>query len=203
VTYIYHITHINNFARIVAEGGLHCDRHAQNLKVVNIGHQHIKNRRLGRPVPLPPGGTVGDYVPFYFGPRSPMLFAINKGVVQGYVDGQRPIVYLRSTAEAVRDAGLEWVFTEGHAEIAFTDFFNDLANLNKVDWAVINGRYWNDTNDFPDRKRKRQAEFLVKGFFPFNLVTSIGVYDQAIGEAAAGVLQGQGPGIEIQRGWYY
>jgi hypothetical protein len=132
-----------------------------------------------------------------------MLFAINKGVVQGYVDGQRPIVYLRSTAEAVRDAGLEWVFTEGHAEIAFTDFFNDLANLNKVDWAVINGRYWNDTNDFPDRKRKRQAEFLVKSFFPFNLVTHIGVYDQAIGEAAAGVLQGQGPGIEIQRGWYY
>jgi hypothetical protein len=132
-----------------------------------------------------------------------MLFAINKGVVQGYVDGQRPIIYLRSTAEVVRDAGLEWVFTEGHAEIAFTDFFNDLANLNKVDWAVINGRYWNDTNDFPDRKRKRQAEFLVKSFFPFNLVTHIGVYDQAIGEAAAGVLQGQGPGIEIQRGWYY
>jgi ssDNA thymidine ADP-ribosyltransferase, DarT len=203
VTYIYHITHINNLGRIIAQGGLHCDREAQQLKVVNIGHQHIKDRRLNRAVPLPPGGAVGDYVPFYFGPRSPMLFAIHKGVVTGYGDGQRPIIYLMSSAEAVRDAGLEWVFTEGHAEIAYTDFFNDLNDLDKIDWNVINGRYWNDTNDFPDRKRKRQAEFLVKRFFPWNLVTHIGVYDQVVADAVAGVLQGQGPVIQIQRGWYY
>jgi ssDNA thymidine ADP-ribosyltransferase DarT-like protein len=203
VTYIYHITHINNLGRIVAQGGLYCDREAQKLKVVSIGHQHIKDRRLNRAVPLPPDGTVGDYVPFYFGPRSPMLFAINKGVVKGYAEGQRPIIYLRSTAEAVRDTGLQWVFTEGHAEIAYTDFFNRLEDLNQIDWNVINGRYWYDTDEFPDRKRKRQAEFLVKDFFPWNLVMQIGVYDQGIGNGVAEILQGQGPAVQIQRGWYY
>jgi hypothetical protein len=203
VTYIFHITPIDNLAQIVAHGGLHCDRVAQNLKVVNIGHQHIKQRRLNRPVPLPPGGTVGDYVPFYFGPRSPMLFAIHKGVVQGYTGGQRPVIYLCSTVEAVRDAALQWVFTEGHAEIAYTDFFNSLDYLNQIDWNVINGQYWNDTNEFPDRKRKRQAEFLVKQFLPWNLITHIGVYDQDIGNGVAAILQGQGPVVQIQRGWYY
>lgn len=203
VTYIYHITHLGNLSGIIAAGGLHCDRTAQNAKAVNIGHQHIKERRLNREVPLPPGGTVGDYVPFYFGPRSPMLFAIYRGNVEGYAEGQRPVIYLRSTVEAVNEAGLQWVFTEGHAEMAFTDFFNDLDDLDKIDWNLMNARYWNDTNDDPDRKRRRQAEFLVRDFFPWGLVSYIGVYDRSVVEAVTGVIQGDRPQVEIQPGWYY
>jgi hypothetical protein len=203
VTAIYHITHINNLRGIVEGNGLHCDRTAQALHSVNIGHQHIKARRLNRVVPLPPGGTVGDYVPFYFAPRSPMLYAINGGRVEGYNDGQRPVVYLCSTVEAVNQAGLQWVFTEGHAEIAYTDFFNDLADLDKVDWSVMKLKYWADTNDYPDRKRKRQAEFLVRNFFSWSLISYIGVFDQSISQSVTGLIKSNVPQIGIQRGWYY
>ena len=97
-----------------------------------------------------------------------MLYAIDRGAVEGYVDGQRPVIYLCSTAEAVRKARLRWVFTEGHADMRFTDFFDDLKDLDKIDWDLMQSRYWNDTNDDPDRKRRRQAEFLVHEFFPWS-----------------------------------
>ena len=76
-TPIFHITHVENLASIIREGGLRCDREAaeRGLAEVGIAHQHIKDRRAGRRVPLPPGGTLDDYVPFYFAPRSPMLYS--------------------------------------------------------------------------------------------------------------------------------
>jgi hypothetical protein len=192
-----------NLKRIIAEGGVHCDRSAQELKSVNIGHMHIKERRLNRVVPLGPKGTVGEYVPFYFAVRSPMLFAINSGGVEGYKDGEKPVVYLRSTVEAVQIAGLRWVFTEGHADMNFTDFFDDLKDLDKVDWPLMRAKYWNDTNDDPDRKRRRQAEFLVHKFFPWELISYIGVYDRSIAETVGGIIEGGNPSIGIERGWYY
>jgi len=203
VTPIYHITPINNLERIIAEGGLRCDRAAQELKVVNIGHRHIKERRMNRQVPVGPGGTVGDYVPFYFAPRSPMLYAINGGWVEGYKGGQKPIIYLCSTAESVSEAGLQWVFTEGHADMRFTDFFDDLKDLDKIDWNVMQARYWNDTDEAPDRKRRRQAEFLVYEFFPWELVSYIGVYDHSIAAKVGEIIKGGSPEIGIEQGWYY
>lgn len=203
MTAIYHITHINNLQRIVAEGGLHCDRSAQELKSINIGHMHIKQRRLNRAVPLGPKGTVGDYVPFYFAPRSPMLYAISRGGVEGYNDGQQPVIYLLSSAESVDVAGLHWVFTEGHADMGFTDFFDDFKDLPKIDWDLMQARYWHDTNDDPDRKRRRQAEFLVHTFFPWELVSYIGVYNHAIAETVRKLLKGDSPAVGVELGWYY
>lgn len=203
VTAIYHITHVNNLRRILAEGGLQCDRSAQELKSVNIGHMHIKERRLNRAVPLGPRGTVGDYVPFYFAPRSPMLYAINRGGVEGYTEGQQPVIYLCSTAETVDEAGRRWVFTEGHADMGYTDFFDDLRDLEKVDWPLMRERYWHDTNDDPDRKRRRQAEFLVHKFFPWELISYVGVYDRSVAERVSAIVDGKIPEIGIQQGWYY
>lgn len=200
---IYHITNINNLPGIIAAGGVHCDRAAQALKSVNIGHKHIKERRLNRQVPVGPKGTVGDYVPFYFAPRSPMLFAIWRGNVAGYTEGQQPIIYLCSSTEAVHAADLAWVFTEGHADMSYTDFFDDFKHLGRIDWNLMGSKWWNATDSDPDRSRRRQAEFLVHGFFPWKLVTNIAVYDADIAKAVRDMLNGQPPLVEIQRGWYY
>lgn len=203
MTTIYHITHLNNLERIIAEGGLRCDRGAQELKAVNIGHRHIKERRMNRCVPVGPGGTVGDYVPFYFAPRSPMLYAISRGAVEGYADGQRPVIYLCSAAESVEEAGLHWVFTEGHADMDYTDFFDDLKDLDKVDWNLMGARYWRDTDEDGDRTRRRQAEFLVHEFFPWELVSYIGAYDRSIAEKAGEIIKGGSAAVGVERGWYY
>lgn len=165
-TRIFHITHVDNLAAILAEGGLWCDREAAERGVAEVGiaHQHIKERRARRHVPISPGGTLDDYVPFYFAPRSPMLYSIHGGYVEGYSNGQRSVVHLVSSAEAVSASGAPFVFADGHAELDLSDFFDDLDDLNKIDWKIMKAAYWADTNEDGDRKRRRQAEFLVHRF---------------------------------------
>jgi hypothetical protein len=200
---IYHITHVSNLPGIIARGGLICDRVAQDLKLVNIGHDNIKERRLRKPVPVGPGGTVGDYVPFYFAPLSPMLYAIFKNRVTGYTSGQQPVIYLCSSTEAVQSADCRWVFTEGHAVMDYTDFFDDFKDLGKIDWPLMRAKYWFATDTLPDRSRRRQAEFLVHQFFPWNLVKEVVVYDAANAKVVRDILEEQPLTVEINRGWYY
>lgn len=135
-----------------------------------------------------------------------MLYAIHGGFVEGYTGGQAEVVHLVSSAEAVRDAGLGWVFTDGHAEMSpLTDFYGDLKHLDKIDWKVMESRYWRDTDDDPDRKRRRQAEFLVHTFFPWELVTTVGVYGEATAKDVLEILEEatHKPEVIIKRGWYY
>ena len=173
------------------------------MKAMNIGHTHIKARRLNRVVLVGSRGTVGDYVPFYFAPKSPMLFAISRGNVAGYTAGQQPVIYLCSSTEAVDAAKLRWVFTEGHADMGYTDFFDDFKDLTRVDWSLMKEKYWRDTDEDPDRSRRRQAEFLVHNFFPWNLVSNVAVYDGSVATTVSGILTGQSPTVAIQQGWYY
>jgi hypothetical protein len=75
------ISHIDNLASILRDGGLHSDAAcAANQRAnVCIGIPGIKTARLRRPVECYPLDCVGDYVPFNFCPRSVMLYIIRQG----------------------------------------------------------------------------------------------------------------------------
>lgn len=207
MTAIYHITHISNLPRIVAEGGLWCDVEVerQGLAAQSVAHAHIKQRRKAKAVTCGAGGMLADYVPFYFAARSPMLYSIHKGYVQGYDGGQQQVLHMVSSAEAIGEAGLEYAFTDGHAVMTLTKFFADLADLNKVDWTVMPLKYWNDTQADPDRKRRRQAEFLVRRFVPFEHFTEIGVCTKATADPVLAELAGRNPApaVNVRPTWYY
>ncbi|GIK09061.1 MAG TPA: DUF4433 domain-containing protein [Anaerolineales bacterium] len=207
MTDIFHITHIRNLQNIINDGGLWCDRvvSQRNLAHVSIAHQHIKDRRAQKNVPIPPHGVVADYVPFYFAPRSPMLYSISRGNVEGYQGGQSEVLHLVSSAEAVLQSGLPFVFTDGHAEMSISHFYQDLQDLDKVDWNIMRATIWRDTNEDGDRKRRRQAEFLVHEFFPFSLFERIGVATQTMAKKTAVLLAEleEKPLIEVQPTWYY
>ena len=208
-TPIYHITLGHNLRAILQAGGLKCWNELQQTgtNYTTIAYSHIQDRRAAKQVPCGPQGTLHDYVPFYFAPRSPMLFTISQGNVPSFSKGQRPVLHLVSTAQEVDQAGLQYVFTNGHGTMHYTDFFDDLAQLDQVDWSVMPLRDWYDTLQSPDRKRKRQAEFLVHGFVPWNLVTEIGVIDDGIRSAVEAVFESEGaahrPVVNVQRTWYY
>jgi len=166
----------------------------------------IQRERHTRIVGCGPGGVLHDYVAFYFGYLSPMLLQLKTGKVEGYNEGQDPLIYLVSDAQSVRDSGAGFVFADGHGIAAFTSWYDDLADLDKVDWDTVNKRYWADTVEDMDRQRRKQAEFLIHGFLDWSLVHEVVVFSKEIQRKVESIIQ-RFPrlrrSVRIQRAWYY
>lgn len=106
------------------------------------GNRDVKDRRRNVPIPVDPFGVVADYVPFYFAPRSPMLYVISQGGVPTYSDGQEPLVYLWSHLSTVSSLDLNWVSSNGNCANSLSAQTNDWAELEEsVDWAVMELKY--------------------------------------------------------------
>lgn len=95
--WVFHFTHADNVASIVEAGRLVCDRAARDsLLRTEVGDPEIKDGRRNRQIPLAKCGYVGDYVPFYFAPLSPMMFRIacdhRDGKDRSYRGGDRPLI---------------------------------------------------------------------------------------------------------------
>jgi hypothetical protein len=204
---VYHITYVGNIASMVQSGVIRCDSGCSTggIKPVSIAHEHIKSRRSGWPVRVARGGTLPDYVPFYFAPRSPMLYAISTGYVVGYEKGQDEIAHLVLAAEEIADPGL-FAITDGHASTPLTTQYDDLAALDSaIAWPIMRARYWNDTDADGDRKRRRQAEFLVWSSVPFRAVRVIGVRTAEVAERVRTDLavMAHAPAVVVRKDWYY
>jgi hypothetical protein len=206
---IYHITHLENLPQIV-DNALWSDaeRIRRGLDCTIVGMSEIKRRRLEElEVDCHPGTKVGEYVPFYFCPRSIMLFLLHKGNHPDltYHGGQRPIVHLEADLRAVVDwaasIGRRWAFSNGNAGARYTAFFNSIDQLNLLDWKAINEDDWRD----PIVKDRKQAEFVVAESFPWGLVERIGVIDKDAAEQVAYVIRSADhkPSIVVARSWYY
>ncbi|MFH2067385.1 MAG: DUF4433 domain-containing protein [Pseudomonadota bacterium] len=207
ITPVYRLMHIHNLPVVLERGGMHAPNHVPEggsgyRTIHNIDIQKI---RRARPIPCGPGGTVHDYVAFYFGPRSPMLFQLHTGRVEEYHEGQEPLIYAVSTVESITQAGLGFVFSDGHGIAAFTQWFDDLENLDKVDWETAYADYWADTVDDLDRQRRKQAEFLVHRFCPWDVINSIGVLNDSVKKRVEKIFERYTISIpvEVHRPWYY
>jgi hypothetical protein len=162
----------------VIEHGLLPDNVCKRRQIsgVEIGYDHIKRRRALRAVPCGAGGTLADYVPFYFAPRSPMLYAVTRGLVSAEAACTAQIVYLVSSTQTLRGAGLTVIASNRHAELGYaemTDHDRDLDNDDFIDWPLMTWKYWNNTADDPDRKERRQAECLVHPRVPWQVIEGV------------------------------
>lgn len=102
-------------------------------------------------MPLHPGGVLTDYVPWFFGPRPPMLLPLRDGKVDGYTGGQSPIVHLVTTLQGVVRTGCQWLFTDVHAVLAYANFYHDEKRPDVIDWPLMTEKYWNQTPADPNR----------------------------------------------------
>ena len=206
---IYHITHVDNLAGIVSADGLFSDSHMlQHGGATSvIGMSSLKERRLHLPVSCHPGKTVGEFVPFYFCPRSIMLYVISCGNHPDltYRGGQEPIVHLQADLhEAVRwadTAGVSWAFSLSNAGAAYAQFRSRLQDLADINWdAVVASDFRN-----ADIKEGKQAEFLVDRFFPCDLVEVVGVHSAALVNRVRLAIPGAAlrPSVAVRRDWYY
>ena len=204
---IFRLMYLNNLSVCLQRGALHAPNHApqDGLQYRTIHNVDIQNERRQRPITCGTRGTIHDYVAFYFGMRSPMLYQLHTGQVQGYSDGQEPIIYLVSTVEAVNQAGLSYVFSDGHGIAAYTLWYDNINRLNEIDWETVYATYWFDTVEDPDRQRRKQAEFLIYQSCPWGLLQEIGVINESARTKVLGILRQFGVSIPVRvhRDWYY
>jgi hypothetical protein len=206
-TRLFRIVHTDNLASIVDAGGIAAPSRPApaTRRYVAIHNVSVQDRRARARVPCGPRGVVHDYVAFYFTSLTPMLYANHKGPVADNAGGQEPIICLVAHAEALVASGARCVFTDGHAIMRLTNFYEDVAELDKLAWAVIRAPYW---DEFPDGRRLRQAEFLVHGFVPWDQIQGIAVMTEAARRKVADILDSCGslahqPHLRVVRRWYF
>lgn len=208
-THIYRIIHIDNFEIYLRREGLHAPNHCPDDGLIYRDIHDVDVERVRRVIQIPcgPKGTVQDYVSFYLGPRSPMLLRLHTHHVEGYDEGQEPIIYLVSAVQKVTESGAGFAFSDGHGLAHFTEWFDDLNDLDQVDWEAVEAIWWNDTPDDPDRQRRKQAEFLVHEFCDWSLIIGIGVIDEGMKERVTDILNkypdNMRPPVKVVRKWYY
>jgi len=204
---IYRISHVDRLPSIVEDDWLWCDaeflRHPQIG--TNIGMVQIKQRRLQLALASHPDLHVGDCVPFYFCPRSVMLYVIYQANYPEliYRGGQGPIIHLeadlRQTVAWADAHNQRWAFTLSNAGSTYFEDRCNLAQINDIDWGAVQARDWQQC------KEGKQAEFLIERQFPWELVERIGVRSPQVSDQVVEALQNAArkPRIEILPEWYY
>ena len=204
---IYHITPVDRLESIASDGYLWSDAEARRRNVPGtvIGMNHIKERRLKKlTLSTYPSLHVGECVPFYFCPRSVMLYSISRGSSDlQYQGGQELIVHLEADLrQAVAWAAASkqrWAFTSSSAATYHFNDYTSLDRLDVIDWDAIRATDWRTCRD------SKQAELLVESAFPWEQVSRIGVRSQAMYARVQNALQGvrHRPTVAIKPGWYY
>jgi ssDNA thymidine ADP-ribosyltransferase, DarT len=177
--WIFRIVHRDNVPCLLTHG-IHC----QKLKTCDctykcIGNPELIAKREPRPVPIPPGGSLSDYVPFYFTPYSPMLYNIRTGHNVPSVPNEE-IVILVSSLLKLRELSVPFVFTDRHAYLTAAQFSRDLKSLNQINWDILQRRdFRRDPND-PEKVERYQAEALVYNQVPITALVALICYDSQV-----------------------
>ena len=205
---IYHIVHVDRLASIVADGNLWCDVEIVRRRPPGtaIGMDDIKRRRLEKLyLNTHPDLHVGDCVPFYFCPRSVMLYVDPSGESSQFGLCWRAGSNCSSGSgfEAVGRLGgkhnLRWAFTLSNAGASYFEDRCHLTQLEEIDWEAVQAQDWQEC------KEGKQAEFLIERRFPWRLVERIGIRSQRVLQQTTAVLRsiGHKPRVEIRDDWYY
>ena len=218
-TRIFHITPISNLAKICAAGEI-CSKNllaSRSEGHDSIAHTTIQTRRATKQVVCAPGGVVHDYVPFYYAPRSPMLFALNNGKVHGCNWRQKDIVHIESSVESIAGAGVPFVIYPVSAALDYSmECFNTIDALERIDWPLffespqLDGfcKYYNSRPGTPRYERRsdtRMAEFLVYEKVSLSLATRVGVINESKRQEVASILAAHGVKlpVEARPNWYF
>lgn len=202
---IFRIVHKDNVQWILSNG-LHCrSSRTQAPNYRSIGNAELIERRRGRTLPIPPGGTLSDYVPFYFTPYSPMMLNIKTGYAGVTKVPNADIVILVSSLNNLVNLGGQFIFTDRHAYLQQANFYSDLESLGQIDWMILQNRDFKRDPDDPEKLERYQAEALVYDHLPVEaLIGAVCYTDDVLGEIQQMVDVGKLELKVVKRtGWYF
>lgn len=115
------------------------------------------------------------------------------------------IAILVSSLHRLHELGVPFLFTNGHAYMQESEYFDDLTNLARIDWPLLQRRDFQRDPEDPGKLGRYQAEALVHRHLPIEALLGIACYDsatQAILEAEA-LRRGQNVPVKVIPQWYF
>lgn len=175
--YAFRITHIENIPHIARCGLVRADSPLRDDNYVCIGDKQVIDLRGGRIVN---GYRLNDYIPFYLGPRSPMLYVIQHGYNGVKRVEPDKIVYCVVRLDDLIKDDINCIFTNGHALSALTTYYTK-DKLSQIDQIInyddVYSSQWNIEEDI-DLKRRKEAELLVNCDLPTQYIRGYVVYNE-------------------------
>ncbi len=203
--YIFRITHVNNVPWIL-QNGVHCRSSPSfDPNFISIGSVELIAKRATRTVPISPGGSFNDYVPFYFTPWSIMARKINTGHGGIPKRDNREIAILVSSLHHLSETEIDFVFTNGHAVATETDWFDDLDDLDEISWDQLRRRDFKGDPEDPGKLNRYQAEALVHRHVPVDAFLGITCYDENVRSTLTRAAEKAGveTPIKVIPNWYF
>lgn len=208
---VYHITHFSNLKSIINSGFIWSDAGCLKHKIncEGIGNNAIKQRRLtSHVVACYPHTKVGEYVPFYLCPKSIMLYKHFKGGDPEVpnVGGQEQIIHLvadmNETVTWANSNKVLWAFTDASAATYYANYYNNLTQLDKVNWKAVRAT---DFSKASGNWEGKQAEFLVYSAMPWQLIKCIAVFNETVENKVNQIIDttAHKPTVKIIRNWYF
>jgi hypothetical protein len=186
---IFRIVHRDNLQWILDHG-----LHARNGQIFDpnyrsIGNPDLIDKRSRRQVRVGPGGTLSDYVSFYFTPYSIMLFNIKTGYGGVMHVPNDEIVIFVSSLHRLAELQIPFVFTNQHAYPLIADYFTDAADLTSIDWPLLQSRNFKHDPDDPGKKERYQAEALAWKHVPLEALLGVCCYSAGVAEHVETLLE--------------
>lgn len=193
----YHMTHIDNLPKIFSEDALisKAEILKRKFQFNDISCAEVQGRRESKIV-----NNLGlhEYVPLYFGPKTPMVAANNFQ--------QEKIIFLLFDLTILQTPGC--VISDGNAASDRTKFkvFSQLSDLDILNInAIATSKYGQYTPE-NEQRRKKQAEVLIPNKLPLKQMLRILVFSSE----AAGIVLAQAkkigkrnPQVSESKGWYF
>lgn len=202
---IFRIVHKNNVPWIL-DHGLYCQNSPiQDANYHAIGNPDLIERRRRHEVPIPPGGTLSDYIPFYFTPYTPMMYNIKTGYGGITQVPNEDLVILVASLHNLAEMGRLFVFTDRHAYLFNAEFYNDLDRLDQIDWNILQNKDFRHDPDDPGKMERYQAEALVHEHLPVGALIGMVCYTDSATEELGRLAVAKGLKIQVVKktGWYF
>jgi hypothetical protein len=202
---IFRIVHCDNLPWILDHGLYAKNGEKMDPNYRDIGNPDLIDKRSRRAVPIPPGGTLSDYVPFYFTPFSIMMLNIKTGYGGVKHVPNQEIAILVSSLHRVKELGLRFVFTNQHAYLAAAEYFSELSDLDRIDWPLLQSRDFRHDPDDPGKKERYQAEALIWKHVPLDALLGICCHNETVRSALQAGIDRRELKLRIQAQptWYF
>ena len=200
IEYGFRITHIDNIPYINETGFVLASSPLASKNYRPIGDPKvIEKRRISFN-----GIDLTQYIPFYFGPRSIMLYVIEHGYNGVEKQKAEDIVYCVIRINDIIANNINCIFSDGHSLSAITKFYTQdkLPQLNSIiSYNDLYAHYWISEEDI-DLKRRKEAELLIKKELPREYIRGFIVYNKEAKEklTACGISENR---IAINPNYYF